>query len=387
MGFSEQSARPPRPVDGAALKAELERGYTLPWQWYTDPGVLRLEQERIFGRAWQYAGHVGQVARAGDHFACRAGSIPVVVVRDERGELKAFLNVCRHRGAVLVEGSGRRRTLQCGYHGWTYGLDGSLRAAPRSGDEPRFDPHEFPLLRLAVDTWGPFVFVSADPAAAPLASTLGALPRLLEDGGIDLAALKFRLRAESELAANWKIACENFLECYHCPVAHPGFSAVVDVDAESYALESYPTFASQRGRVRPELRQKPYDPIGTVEAGQFHLVFPNVKLNVMPGHPNLSIGAVLPVAPERSVAFLDYFFAEDLDEEWIRDLLAFDEQVGSEDKALVESVQQGVRAGLLEHGRLLMGSEHLIAAFQRYVLDALSDEAPGPRSWAGSATR
>ena len=108
---------------------------TLPWSWYSDPELLRREQERIFGRTWQYAGHTGQLARAGDYFSTRAGDVPVVVVRDHDQTLRAFLNVCRHRGSQLVEGSGRRESIQCAYHAWTYGLDGSLRAAPRAERE------------------------------------------------------------------------------------------------------------------------------------------------------------------------------------------------------------------------------------------------------------
>jgi phenylpropionate dioxygenase-like ring-hydroxylating dioxygenase large terminal subunit len=110
---------------------------TLPWSWYADPAVARLEQERIFRRAWQYAGHAGEVAEPGSFATARAGDVPVVLVRDADGELRAFLNVCRHRGSELADGAGRARSLRCPYHAWTYGLDGSLRAAPRLDRERR----------------------------------------------------------------------------------------------------------------------------------------------------------------------------------------------------------------------------------------------------------
>src|SRR5581483_5527372 len=157
---------------------------------------------------------------------------PAAVTRDRDGVLRAFLNVCRHRGSVVAEGEGTRETLQCPYHAWTYGLDGRLRAAPRSEEEPDFPQSELGLVPAAVDTWGPFVFVNLDPGAEPLAGALGSLPAQVAELGLDVDSLVHHSRWEAELDANWKIVCENFLECYHCQVAHPAFSEVVDVSPE-----------------------------------------------------------------------------------------------------------------------------------------------------------
>jgi phenylpropionate dioxygenase-like ring-hydroxylating dioxygenase large terminal subunit len=327
---------------------------TLPWSWYTDPEILRREQERIFRHAWQYVGHVGQVAEAGDHFAADAG-VPVLVVRGDDGELRAFLNVCRHRGSQLVEGSGRRAALQCPYHAWTYSLDGSLKAAPRADREEGFDAEGLSLVELRLDSWGPLLFVNPDREAPPLAETLGALSEL-----VPLDGLEFRLRDEYELAANWKIASENFLECYHCPVAHKGFSAAFEVAPDSYRLEA--TSDSVFSQFAPSRAEG---------EGHFHFVWPNLKVNVYPGPGNLSIGPLLPAGPERSRGFLDYFFAPEADETWVEELLAFDRQVGAEDRVLVERVQRGVGTGLIEHGRLLPQSEQLVARFQELVRAAL----------------
>ncbi len=167
------------------VREGVEQGYTLPASWYEDPAVYRLEQERIFRRTWQYAGHVDRVARPGDYFTCRAGDVPVVVVRDRAGNVNAFVNVCRHRWTEVVQGSGHRETLQCPYHAWTYDLDGSLRAAPRCELEPGFDKSEYGLLPVKVDTWGPFVFVNPDLDAAPLAEMLGELPEIVARSGLD----------------------------------------------------------------------------------------------------------------------------------------------------------------------------------------------------------
>jgi phenylpropionate dioxygenase-like ring-hydroxylating dioxygenase large terminal subunit len=342
---------------------------TLPWGWYADPEILRREGERIFARAWQYVGHSGQVAEEGSFFASVAGQIPVVVTRARDGALRAFLNVCRHRGHVVANGSGKRETLQCPYHAWTYGLDGALRAAPRSDREPGFELGELGLHAIHVDTWGPFVFVNPAEDAEPLAAALGDVPARLADI-LDVGTLEFRFRSEFELDANWKIACENFLECYHCAVAHPGFTEAVDVSPDSYRLEAAGLTSSQLGPLRQN--GDSFLAGGDIPHSQFHFLWPNFGINVFPGRPNLSCGPILPLGPERTGRFLDYFFAPDVEQAWIDELLAFDNQIGREDTALVEAVQRGVRSGVLPDGRLLSESERLVAHFQRLCADALA---------------
>jgi choline monooxygenase len=221
-----------------------------------------------------------------------------------------------------------------------------------------------------VATWGPFVFVNPDLDAEPLLDYLGDLPQLIAEGGIDLEGLQFRNRVEVEYAANWKICVENYLECYHCSVAHPSFSKAIDVAPDAYLLETRRWIASQYGEPRDQ-GGGVYDAAGEVARGQFHLLFPNTPINVMPGRPNLSIGPVIPIGPETTYRFLDYFFAPDVDEDWIDDYIDLDNQVGTEDRALVERVQQGVRSGGLDHGVLMPESERLIAYFQALVTEAL----------------
>ena len=343
---------------------------TLPWAWYADPDVLRREGERIFSRAWQYVGHTGQVEESGSYFAAAAGQIPVVVTRARDDQLRAFVNVCRHRGHVVASGRGRRETLQCPYHAWTYGLDGTLRTAPRSDREPGFELDDLGLWPVQVDTWGPFVFVNPDADAAPLAEALGDVPARLAEI-IDVDALDFRFRTEYELEANWKIACENFLECYHCAVAHPGFTAAVDVSPDAYRLEALGLVSSQVGPLRQN--GDSFLAGGDVPRSQFHFLWPNFGINVFPGRPNLSCGPILPLGPERTTRFLDYFFAPDAEQAWIDELMAFDNQIGKEDTALVEGVQRGVRTGVLPEGHLLSESEQLVAHFQRLCAQALAE--------------
>ncbi|MHB8469154.1 MAG: aromatic ring-hydroxylating oxygenase subunit alpha [Gaiellaceae bacterium] len=344
---------------------------TLPYRWYSDPDVLRREQERIFRSAWQYAGHTGELPEPGTYCTTRAGRTPVVVTRARDGELRAFLNVCRHRGFPVAEGRGRRESLQCPYHAWTYGLDGRLRAAPRSDEEPHFPQDELGLRPAAVGTWGPFLFVNLDVDAEPLADALGSLPAQVAELGLDVGELVFHTRWESEVAANWKVVCENFLECYHCQVAHPGLAAVLDVSAAAYSLSTEGRLSSQRTPLRADGRGGMRTE-GELPRGQFHFLWPNLTVNIFPGRPNVSIGPVHPVTPDRSYRFLDYFFGADVDPAWIDELMAFDEQVGVEDRALVEGVHRGMASDELESGVLMGRSEQLIGHFQQLTRAALS---------------
>jgi phenylpropionate dioxygenase-like ring-hydroxylating dioxygenase large terminal subunit len=342
----------------------------LAWSAYSDPALPALERERIFAHAWQYVGPLGELGERAGYLAGRVGDIPVVVTRDRDGVLRAFLNVCRHRGSVLATGAASRETLQCPYHAWTYGLDGVLRTAPRSNREPGFDCEGIALRPASVGSWGPFLFANPDPEAEPLAEVLGDLPELVAAAGIDIDRLELHARAESTADANWKLVAENFLECYHCAVAHPGFSAVVDVSLDAYELALGKSFNSQFGPVREN--GTGLDTEGEVARSQFHFLWPNTMINIFPGRTNLSIGPVLPAGPERTERFLDYFFGPEIEAAWIAELLEFDGQVGAEDKVLVENVQRGVATGLIERGRLLPESERLIVDFQQRIQVALS---------------
>jgi carnitine monooxygenase subunit len=339
---------------------------TLPYAWYTDPEILRREQERIFGTQWQYVGHLGQLAKPG-YFATQVGRTPVVVTRDGDGVMRGFVNVCRHRGFALASGEQQRETLQCPYHAWTYGLDGHLRAAPRSDEEPDFPQDELGLGPVAVDSWGPFLFANAGPDPEPFAHALGSLPAQVAELGLEVDSLVHHSPWEAEIEANWKIVCENFLECYHCQVAHPAFSELVDVSPDAYVLSTDGLLSTQHGPLRT------ITPEDELPRAQFHFLWPSLGINIFGGRPNISIGPIVPLTPQRTYRFLDYFFGPDVEPAWIEDFLAFDDRVGREDRALVEGVQRGVASGAIEHGVLMSHSEQLIAHFQALTAEALAD--------------
>jgi phenylpropionate dioxygenase-like ring-hydroxylating dioxygenase large terminal subunit len=357
------------------LEHALEDGWTLPASWYSDPAVLALERERIFASAWTYAAPAEWVAESGSYVAAQVGHVPIVVVRDRDGELRGFVNVCRHRGHLVVAGKGCRETLQCPYHAWTYDLDGTLRKAPRSEREPGFDATAFSLHPISVGTWGPFVFANPDPEAEPLADTLGELPEIVASSGLDVDALRFHSHHEWPIASNWKVAIENYLECYHCPAAHPGFSKVIDVGPDAYGLAVHATFSSQIGPVRASALagdgQSPYTPRGEVTQAQYHFLFPATTVNIAPGFPNVSLERWIPDGTHRTIEVTDYYFAPDIPAAELEELMAWDSQVAEEDVSLVESVQRGLDSGAVPQGRLMMESERLIADFQRRVRDAL----------------
>jgi choline monooxygenase len=364
------------PVGTSNLSQDLDRGVSLPASWYTDSSITDREHNRIFRRSWQYVGRLAQVAQVGDYFTALAVDLPIVVVRGGQG-LNAFVNVCRHRRHEVMSGAGNRKAMQCPYHAWTYDLDGCLKAAPRSDREESFRKEDLPLLPVRVDTWGPFVFVNPDLQARPLADYVGELPQVIAQSGLDLNNLKFHAREEWESDANWKVMIENYLECYHCPVQHPGFSAVINVDPDTYQLQTYEWFSSQTGPARQSAlegmgKQLAYDPRGAVTQAQYHMLWPNLTISINPGLPNLSLDVWMPDGPNRTRGFSEHYFGPDVPAEWAEQLRAFNKQVGAEDDALTSSVQRGLRAGVPAQGRFLTKSENLVIHFQKLVLRALS---------------
>lgn len=360
----------------SGLEESLARGYTLPAEWYTDTAIFARERERIFRHAWQYVGLSEQLARPGDFLTAALGEVPVVVTRADDGALRAYANVCRHRGSQLVrEECGNRKTLQCGYHAWTYNLDGTLRAAPGMRDEPDFDPAAYALVALPVETWGPFVFVSPDRQPQPFADVLGALPELTATSGIRLDALRRRVRRTYDIAANWKVVVDNYLECYHCPVAHKGFSDLIDVS--DYTVTEFEWFSTQGGALKESARTDKaaglYDVRGEVTAGFYAYLWPNFTLNIYPGPGNVSLNLFVPLATDRTLAIYDYCFVDEVSAADEREFVRFIDQVQEEDVVLCEGVQRGLQSGYFDQGKLMLRRENALRHFQRLVYRVLAD--------------
>ena len=232
------------------------------------------------------------------------------------------------------------------------------------------------MLPVATEAWGPLVFVNPDPDAGPLADALGPLPGHVAASGLDLDRLRFRVRNDWEIECDWKIAIENYLECYHCAVAHPGLRegdrrgpGRVPAALEGLVSSQFGVVKELKGNGKPAYLQGE-----ELMQPQYHTLFPNFTLNIDPGPGNMSVDVTRPAGAGRCAGSTEYFFYEEVSDETAAEMMAFANQVGSEDASLVASVQLGLSSGMIPHGRLLPSSEHLIQHFQRLVHDALSGD-------------
>ena len=355
--------------DGLDLGESLAQGYTLPASWFTDPAIFKLEKERIFRRAWQFAGLTSEIPRPGDFFTCHACDIPVVVVRDEADEINAFVNVCRHRGTELVQDErGSRKTLQCPYHAWTYGLDGSLRNAPRADRNPDFDGSNIRLCSLRAETLGPLIFINPDPDAPSLADTFGDWLTIVDKAGADLESVALHEVRNFEVGANWKVMCQNNFECYHCPINHPSLVPVADVNEDMwfqghehfmlYSLRLRDAAFGKTGRegfyqLQPGARGHPNPDSGPSDPILSYL-FPNVCIGLMGGEGIAIFDLTLPVDVDRSLYHRRYYFSDVHDEQARQDVMEFQDAVYMEDIALCEAVQRGLHSGYYEQGNLML---------------------------------
>jgi Rieske 2Fe-2S family protein len=199
---------------------------TLPARYYTDPDLFRDELERFYCQTWICAGRANQVPAPGDYFLREIAGESIIITRDASNSLRAFFNVCRHRGTRIcarAEGHFPGR-IQCGYHGWTYGLDGGLIGAPHAHDG--FCREEYPLNRVHSDVWDGHIFINLNSQPAPLATQLEDLPQKFQHW--QMAELRTHRRIEYEVKANWKLIMLNYSECLHCPILHPALNAITD---------------------------------------------------------------------------------------------------------------------------------------------------------------
>jgi choline monooxygenase len=318
------------------LLAALDRGESLPARWYTDPSITEREITQVFRKSWNYVGPLAQLAALGDYVTGSAGGVSVVVVRNQTG-LAGFINVCRHRRHEVMKGRGNATMMQCGYHAWTYDLAGNLRRVPRSAAEPNFRLEDLPLLPIRAEALGPFVFVNLDANAPSLRSCYGPVLDIIAQSGMVLDDIVLHSRQDWRGPANWKTMLENYLECYHCAVAHPGFSAAIDVRPDVYKLEAHGWFSSQSGPVRQaaldgKSKVELYDLKGPVAQSQYHFLWPNLTININPGFPNLSVDVWIPDGPGATKGFSEQYFGRGVSADFARSLIAFNRQVAEEDE-------------------------------------------------------
>jgi len=345
---------------------------------YTDPAIHEREKSAIFGRTWQLVAHVSDLLRPGDFVPVTILEQPVVLVRGLEGELRGFYNVCRHRAGQVALTKGNRKSLQCRYHGWTYGLDGSLRACPEMEETADFDKAEFGLQPVRVESWGPFVFVNLDPDAPPLIEALGAIPGEVAAAGFDLDTMSRVERRDYLVQSNWKVYVDNYLEGYHIPIAHPALFREIDYDA--YEVETFRYYSKQHAPIRElkpgeELgRDRRYvrSPDGENDA-LYYWIFPNVMFNFYPD--NMQTNVILPLGPDRTLTIFEWYYAAPgTPEGWesMQQAIAFSDEVQHEDIVLCEQVQRGLRSRAYESGRFSARRENGVHHFQSLVREFLA---------------
>ncbi|MBL8959585.1 MAG: aromatic ring-hydroxylating dioxygenase subunit alpha [Gemmatimonadetes bacterium] len=343
----------------------VERAETIPSSWYTSPDFHAVDRDAVFARSWQGVGHTSMVANPGDYFLATVADNPIIVLRDREGTLRAFYNVCRHRGGPLaIEPTGCLKALTCKYHGWTYLLDGTLRGVPQFDRTELFDKRDYGLVPIAVDTWEGFLFVCLEPERVPPLATVmaGIADRIAPTS---LATHRLVHRVDYDVPANWKVYVDNYLEGYHIPHVHPELNKALDY--LSYVTEVGPWHTLQHSPLVG-------DNIYTSEAGAeafYYWVYPNLMLNILPHR--VQVNLVLPDGPDRCrVIFWYYYDAPDAPGRaaQIERDVAYSDLVQREDREICERVQQGLRSRAYERGRFSVQMESGVYHFQQLLKSA-----------------
>lgn len=356
------------------------RSYVLPAHYYYDPEIHEREKKDIFFKSWLFAGYLHELEEPGSYVTKQISDQNVAILRGKDGKLRAFHNVCSHRAHELLSGKGKKKAISCPYHGWAYNLDGSLYSARGCENVEGFDRGEFCLKSVRLETFLNMVFVNLDPKAEPMKDRTADLEKEIREFLPAFDELKFADRCTFDIKANWKNITDNFLECYHCPVAHLAFCQMIDMD--TYRSKTYGIWSSHISRSKPPSKKTPYKYSENPEApvGCFWYLWPNLALNIFPGRANFSVFEFTPTGPERTFETFDMFFRDGrMNEEEKAVVDYFRDVLNPEDFGLVESVQRGLHSLAYHQGRYIVDkdnteiSEHALHHFHTMVLNALGD--------------
>jgi choline monooxygenase len=340
--------------------APLAEASTIPAPWYVDPRIAELEAKAVFGRTWQMIGRTEQVEKPGQFVTATVAGEPIVVVRGNDGVLRGFYNVCRHHAAAVVtESCGQASILHCPYHGWNYGLDGSLKGMPEFDGVKNFDRQQNGLVPVKTDIWEKFVFVNLDPEAAPLRDFLGGLVRRVAP--LAVSKLHYFDSRSYDIHCNWKVFVDNFLDGgYHVPHLHKGLSSVLDYkeytieNEDRYCLQSSPMVASSEDAATGATRKG--------DRAWYFWQYPNLMINWYEGYMDTNL--VLPVDADHCRVIFDFYFADVSEEhrEYNQQSVAVGARVQDEDLGICEAVQRGLKSRAYGAGRLSVrreAGEHL----------------------------
>ena len=336
-------------------RAPLSEAFTIPAAWYTDPRVAEMERLKVFGKTWQLVAHTSQLQNTGDFVAIRIAGEPIVVVRGADGVLRGFFNVCRHHAAaVITQPCGQASILQCPYHGWKYGLDGSLKGMPEFEGVENFERSQNGLLPVRVETWECFVFVNLEPNAASLRDFLGGLVKRVSPRGI--SNLHFFERRSYDIHCNWKVFVDNYLDGgYHVPHLHKGLSSVLDYkqytieNEDRYCLQSSPMVSSDEDAATGATRKG--------DRAWYFWQYPNLMINCYEGY--MDTNYVIPVDADRCSVIFDFYFSDvsESSREYNKQSVNVGNRVQDEDLGICEDVQRGLKSRAYGAGRLSVRRE------------------------------
>ena len=369
--MSETSVRGER----GAFEADARQSWTLPSRYYTDPDILERELAGIFRRSWICVGHLCDLAEGGSYFTETVAGQPLLVIRGQDGALRAFFNVCQHRGHELLKGSGRiKGGITCPYHAWSYGHDGALLAARLTEDVPGFDKCDFPLRPVAVHVAAGLVFVNLASEPEPFEKGYPAFDETILWHLDAMPAYRRLAGYRYDIAANWKVVVDNFSEGYHIPVAHPRLATLYKTDAGS--ASHGPLYSAFRNHGNPGYKAMELGP------GEPYLgwtLWPNLCMLSLPGSKNLLVLRMDPDGPQRCAERVDIYAPEGAPSANLEEVHhLFADIFNREDIAIVESVQRGLASMAYDQGRYVADradswfSESGLHAFHRRILDAIA---------------
>jgi phenylpropionate dioxygenase-like ring-hydroxylating dioxygenase large terminal subunit len=360
-------AREPRM---SAAAEPLANAHTLAPEAYTSPDFYAREVEAIFRRSWICFGREDWLPSAGDYFAFERFGEPLVALRDDAGAVRVLSNVCRHRWHRVAEGRGNRRSLQCKYHLWTYGLDGRLLGAPQMERAEGFERTGCRLPELRVERWHGWLYLSFDPNAAPLAPQLSGLDRHVAP--YQPERMRSLAPLEYDSTWNWKVMIENFMESYHVPSIHPETLEPGYPGAVTWVEDSDGPWSVLHNPTRDGKPSQPLYPVspGLSEAQRADfLVCCAFPLHLFAANPDSAAWyEILPHGPERFTLRVHVCVPPGVTDEQGEMLRAFIDAVHREDITACTSVQAGLRSRLAARGRL-SHLEKALWQFQRWIAE------------------
>ena len=352
---------------------------TLPSRYYTDADLYRQELTAIHYKTWCYVGHVSDLDAPRSYFTDMVADQSIIVMRGGDDNIRAFFNVCQHRGHQLLKGRGTLgKGLSCPYHAWLYDLEGKLVAAPYSETIADFDKSEYSLKAIPIAFAAGLIFVNLDPDCEPFETEMSGFGPSIEKHIPDIERFVAAHRLHYDIAANWKTVVDNFSEAYHIPVAHPQLAKVLDQGMDEFQEEyrwSYILYRSRAGFEGLEL--EPGLPYIAWQA------WPHLCMLSLPGSQNLIVLRMAPNGVEGCAERVDiYTPAGDAENDpnmlAVRDL--FMNMFNQEDIAIVESVQRGFNSLGYDQGRYVCDAEEswfsevLLHGFHMQVLEALEQQ-------------